>query len=359
VVALLAAGGLLLVGSRASTLSARPAVEGGSGSGPVPLRVLSVTPDGRSGPVAPSTTITVGLTTTLSAHSPMPVLAPPLPGSWSRLPTGQLAFVADGPLLPGTSETLTVPGGPAGLVGDRGQHLGATIATSFVVAPGSILRLQQLLAQLGYLPLSFTPTGPPPPPVGVADQQQGAFAWRWPNQPASLTALWNPGVENEITKGAVMDFESVHGLDTDGIAGPRVWTALLQAAATGAADPHPYGYVFVDQNLPQTATVYQNGAVAVTTPASTGVAAAPTAPGTYQVYLRYQVTTMSGTNPDGSKYVDPGIPWVSYFNGGDALHGFVRSSYGFPQSVGCVELPVASAAAVWPMTPVGTLVTVN
>jgi lipoprotein-anchoring transpeptidase ErfK/SrfK len=67
---------------------------------------------------------------------------------------------------------------------------------------------------------------------------------------------------------------------------------------------------------------------------------------------------MSGTNPDGSKYKDPGIPWVSYFNGGDALHGFVRGSYGYPQSDGCVEMPPANSAVVYPLTPIGTLVTV-
>jgi lipoprotein-anchoring transpeptidase ErfK/SrfK len=67
---------------------------------------------------------------------------------------------------------------------------------------------------------------------------------------------------------------------------------------------------------------------------------------------------MTGTNPDGSHYSDPGIPWVSYFNGGDALHGFVRAHYGFPQSDGCVEMPPANAAVVYPLTPIGTLVTV-
>ena len=68
---------------------------------------------------------------------------------------------------------------------------------------------------------------------------------------------------------------------------------------------------------------------------------------------------MTGTNPDGSHYSDPGIPWVSYFNGGDALHGFVRSSYGFPQSDGCVEMPPDHAEVVFPYTPIGTLVTVS
>jgi lipoprotein-anchoring transpeptidase ErfK/SrfK len=67
---------------------------------------------------------------------------------------------------------------------------------------------------------------------------------------------------------------------------------------------------------------------------------------------------MQGTNPDGTTYDDPDVPWASFFNGGDALHGFVRATYGSPQSNGCVEMPVATAALVWPLTPVGTLVTV-
>ena len=69
--------------------------------------------------------------------------------------------------------------------------------------------------------------------------------------------------------------------------------------------------------------------------------------------------TMSGTNPDGSHYSDPGIPWISYFNGGDALHGFVRASYGFPQSDGCVEMPITTAGRVYPYTPIGTIVNVT
>ncbi len=68
---------------------------------------------------------------------------------------------------------------------------------------------------------------------------------------------------------------------------------------------------------------------------------------------------MSGTNPDGSHYEDPGIKWVSYFNGGDALHNFDRSSFGTPQSLGCVELPLAASAEIWPYTPIGTLVTIE
>ena len=77
------------------------------------------------------------------------------------------------------------------------------------------------------------------------------------------------------------------------------------------------------------------------------------------MYLRYTSTTMSGTNPDGSHYDDPGVPWVSYFNGGDAVHGFLRGSYGSPQSLGCVELPYSTAQGAYDLMNYGTLVTVT
>ncbi len=105
-------------------------------------------------------------------------------------------------------------------------------------------------------------------------------------------------------------------------------------------------------------TLYENGKETFTTLANTGVSDAPTADGTYPVYLRFTTTTMSGVMPDGKTYHDTGIPWVSYFNGGDALHGFIRASYGYPQSLGCVEMPFAEAGVLWPHTPIGTLVTV-
>jgi hypothetical protein len=36
-----------------------------------------------------------------------------------------------------------------------------------------------------------------------------------------------------------------------------------------------------------------------------------------------------------------------------------RASYGDPQSLGCVELPYNGAAAVWPYTVIGSIVTVD
>src|SRR5712692_3213294 len=85
----------------------------------------------------------------------------------------------------------------------------------------------------------------------------------------------------------------------------------------------------------------------------------PTQLGTFPVFEHIPIGTMSGTNPDGSHYHDPGIRYISYFNGGDAIHAFNRASFGTPQSLGCVELPFASAAKAWAYTPIGTLVTIE
>ena len=331
------------------------AVEAAAHEGP--LSVESLTPAPGAAGVPTDTTVSVHFSVPLSPTSPTPSLTPAVSGVWQEVTPETFAFVASAPFVPSATETVTVPGGSGGVTSATGKTLAQSVTATFTVAAGSTLRLQQLLAQLGYLPVSFTPARPLTAPQEAAQAQEGSFEWRW-NEPASLVGLWAVGAANPITKGAVMAFESQHDMKTDGLAGPAVWQQLLADASAGTIDPSPYNYVYVTKTLPETTTVYSDGTAVYSTRANTGVAAAPTASGTFPVYLRYKVTTMSGTNPDGSKYVDPGIPWVSYFNGGDALHGYVRGSYGYPQSDGCVEMPPANAAVVYPLTPIGTLVTV-
>ena len=348
-----AAGGAIVI-SRSHFSSA--SASDSSAAPPVHLGVATTAPTGND--VATGSTISVQFTTDLAPGSPMPTLTPPVAGQWAVLSPSLLQYQATGPLVPGTTETVTVPGGRDGVVGSRGQHMDANFISAFTVAQGSTLRLQQLLAELDYLPLSFTAATPVASPTQEGNDQVGTFSWRWANLPASLTSLWTAGTYNVITKGAVMNFESQHQLTTDGLAGPEVWSDLLAAAQSGQGNALPYGYVYVSKDLPENTTVYENGTEVYNTLANTGVASVPTPDGTWPVYARYTVTTMKGTNPNGTKYVDPGIRWVSYFFQGDALHGYPRASYGFPQSDGCVEMPIAHAAVVFPLTPLGTLVTV-
>jgi len=66
----------------------------------------------------------------------------------------------------------------------------------------------------------------------------------------------------------------------------------------------------------------------------------------FPVFVRYKVTTMRGTNPDGSKYVDPGIPWVSYFNGATPCTASSVAVTGPPERRLRRDAP-ANAAVVW------------
>jgi peptidoglycan hydrolase-like protein with peptidoglycan-binding domain len=218
----------------------------------------------------------------------------------------------------------------------------------------NVLRLQQLLAESGYLPVAFKGRGRQP--LYELAPRHGRFHWRF----APMTGLaeqWQPGVYTTVTRAAVMSFEADNDLPLDGVAGRRVWLALTSKPRPVAGAP--YTYVVVREGSPETITIYRNGRSVFTSLANTGIPEAPTALGTYPVYLRYTSTTMSGTNPDGTHYDDPNIPWVSYFNGGDAVHGFLRGSYGSPQSLGCVELPYSSAETAYGLMNYGTLVTVT
>jgi hypothetical protein len=221
------------------------------------------------------------------------------------------------------------------------------------------------LAQAGYLPLRWSPAEDPVTSTAhtelaaAAEPPPGRFRWRYANTPHELRSLWQTGSWNEIVRGAVMMFEDTHHLDVDGFVGPKVWSALLADTIAGRTRTDGYSYVYVHRNVPQSLTLWHNGQTILRSPGNTGVPAAPTQLGSFPVFEHIPVGTMSGTNPDGSHYHDPGIRWISYFNHGDAIHAFNRASFGTPQSLGCVELPLTAAAKVWPYTPIGTLVTVE
>jgi lipoprotein-anchoring transpeptidase ErfK/SrfK len=322
--------------------------------------VRSTTPKAGALNVAPDTTISVTFSAPVSAQAVRPALSPAVAGTWVQTNTTTLSYELDSPLIPSSQEVLTIPGGSHGLRARDGAVLATSSSVTFEVAPGDTLRLQQLLAQLDFLPVAFVPTSPPPPRADLAQDQPGAFSWRWTGLPSEIASQWTQGTENQITKAAVEAFETQNGLGVDGIAGPAVWTALINDAINGKVDATPYVYVLVNKVIPQTVTLWDNGvAQYVGIPVNTGAAGADTTDGTYAVFEHVRYSDMKGTNPDGSTYDDPNVPYASYFNGGDALHGFVRASYGSPQSNGCVEMSYADAALVWPLTPIGTLVTVE
>jgi peptidoglycan hydrolase-like protein with peptidoglycan-binding domain len=311
-----------------------------------------------------STPITITFNKPVSQvlHGSMPDISPQPQGSWHQVSAHAIQFVpADFGYGLGARVSIGLPGGVR-LVG--AQRSGAGWG-AWTVPQGTTLRLQQLLAVLGYLPLRFQYDGTGPGPntanqlAAAVDPPKGNFTMRYPNTPSALATMWAPGTFGEMTKAAIMAFENSNGMTADGVPGPQVWKTLITDAVQGKNNTFGYTFVQVSEGSPETESTWHSGKTVVSGPVNTGVPAAPTAQGTFAVFEHALSVTMSGTNPDGSHYVDPGIPFVSYFNGGDALHYYPRGGYGYPQSDGCVEMPYGEAEAVYPYTPIGTLVQVT
>src|SRR5439155_20621751 len=253
-------------------------------------------------------------------HAHLPWLSPSATGSWAAVDEHTLVYRPRGYGYGlDTAVKLRLPAAVTPVAGARK----ATRLLIWTTPTGSQLRLQQLLAQLGYLPFHWqagaevaaTRAGQVAAAVHPA---AGTSTWRYLNLPSSLVALWRHGSENVITRGAIMALQNSHDLSVDGYAGRDFWQALIAAAIAGERTAGGYSYVIVHRSQsPQSLTLWRDGRTILTTVANTGIPKAPTALGTFPVYAHLRSTTMRGTNPDGSHYSDPGVPWVSYFNGGD------------------------------------------
>ena len=339
---------------------------------PSPLRLVSARPKTHSTNASFAGRVTLTFSRTLAADTPLPRLKPAGPGSW-KVVGATLQFVPNGHLPVYAKVTIIIPGGAAGVVAADGGRLTTGHTVWFTVGgPSSVLRLQQMLAEAGYLPLRFAvPSGVGSGTVPAISREPGTldlvslrpltgtFRWRYRHIPATLKAVWTRGSSTVLLRGAIMEFEADHHLATDGVAGRAVWTDLLRDVAHHKVTKRPYRYIEVSTAIPERLHVWSDGRIVYSSLCNTGIAVRPTALGTYPVYARYLSTTMSGTNPDGSHYSDPGVPYVAYFNGGDAVHGFIRGSYGWPQSLGCVELPYGPASVVYRYDPLGTVVVIN
>jgi len=377
-----------------------------------PLRLVSISPAPGATDVNGAQPITVTYNQPLPDNVAFPTLSPSVPGSWHR--QGQTAVFTPGTGYSQlTHVSLTVPLDASGTRNATpantsraasgtasGTVDSATTPTAtFTTGTYSVLRLQEVLTQLGYLPFTWTqgPTTQAFVTHGSAAQasstttakgkgkkggpaasapvqahltsttvhQQAVDAYSAPGgtfgfptgYPAELQAQWTPGAANVMTRGALMTFESDHNFGMTAKPTPAIWAALMKAAATNQVSQHGYSYAYVTEDEPETLTIYRNGAPVFHSLANTGGAGTPTPLGTYPVYEKFAYQIMSGTNPGGSHYSDP-VQWVNYFAGGAAIHAFNRYAYGYPQSLGCVELPYESAKQAFPLLPYGTLVTV-
>ena len=183
VAVLVAGGGAYLYLQKSSPAQA-------AGSGPArnanpakgPEHVVSVTPaDGTTG-VNGAAHISVLFSEPLSPTSPMPTLKPAIGGTWQRHGSTAVFVPARG-FSPRTKVTVTVPGGSAGVKSTGGGLLGTSVTGTFRTGKLSNIRIEQLLAQLGYLPLTWAPTTGVAAPLTDAHAQLSAAY----SPPAGLT----------------------------------------------------------------------------------------------------------------------------------------------------------------------------
>ncbi len=384
---------LAAIAPTSAAVASTPAPPGTGATQTTPTAPTPATPTGQTTPSTPATTPTTPSTTSppvkpevrtritglpsgsiadgteslrlrLSAapasDSPMPMLTPSVAGKWSAA-GDVVSFTPTSTLEPCSTYTLTVW---AGTDATGAPPLGSSRRLTLHVACPSLRGLQQALSRLGYLPYAIDAahgrnSGDKPEARALAAR----YAFSPPAARLVASVSDAPGLAygmlDPTTRGALTVFEDDHGLTPTSTPNSSTWASLLAAETLGHRDPVPYTFVTVSESSPETLQVHRGNHVVISTPANTGVAGAETERGTFPIYARYVSTTMTGTNPDGSHYSDPGVPWVNYFNGGDAVHGFPRASYGFPQSNGCVELPIGTAAQVYPLLAIGDLVIVS
>jgi peptidoglycan hydrolase-like protein with peptidoglycan-binding domain len=304
--------------------------------------------------------LTVTLSGAPAADSPTPTLSPAVAGTWTTVGNSAV-FTPASTLQPCSSYTLTVW---AHTHAAGASYLGRRRTIGLNVACPPISGLQQALARLGYLGAKFHPLYIIHIKAGKETRQEAAkLAFHPPRgalapDPSSAPPVQVGHVE-AVTRGALEVYQADHGLEVTGEPNRLTWNSLLSAEAVDHRARTPYTWVSVSESLPETLQVHRGDRVVFTTPVNTGVPGAETEQGIFPIYSRLVSTTMSGTDVDGTKYKVPDVPWVNYFNGGDAVHGYPRSSYGFPQSNGCVELPIEAAHTVFGMLAIGDIVEVR
>jgi len=203
------------------------------------------------------------------------------------------------------------------------------------------------LYNMGYLPFKVISYKP------YKDGYKITYEWDAEDVPPKLVKLSITSKNSILYKSAILRFikdksATIHyniKFNPDNTALASI--ILQQAYKTGFKAKKPFVWVYVDQHIPQKVYVWENGKYIFESPANTGVMGT-TNTGTYMVYLRFKKTEMKGTFPGSNKtYDDPDVPWVNYFYKGEALHGFPRKRYGYPQSAGCVELPIPKAKELY------------
>jgi lipoprotein-anchoring transpeptidase ErfK/SrfK len=136
--------------------------------------------------------------------------------------------------------------------------------------------------------------------------------------------------------------------------GAAATTAKAAPAAKAAAGP--VSGRWIDINLSQQRlTAYQGQTAVLSTLISSGTAGRRTPTGRFSVRTKIPSQTMSGPG-----YYLPGVQYVMYFAGANAIHGtYWHNNFGRPMSHGCVNMRTSEAGWLYRWASIGTPVVVH
>lgn len=118
----------------------------------------------------------------------------------------------------------------------------------------------------------------------------------------------------------------------------------------------------IEVNLSEQRTyLYENETLVNSWSISSGLPGSPTDQGRFRVYAQLYTQDMGREDiTEPPYYFQPDVPWVTYYNADEALHGaYWHNDFGQQKSHGCVNMPVNAAKFVFDWATIGTEVWVH
>lgn len=137
----------------------------------------------------------------------------------------------------------------------------------------------------------------------------------------------------------------------------------VRFASFGSIQAQPHDKWIVVDTSTKRMYAYEQTTLVRTFLISAGAPLTPTVKGQFQIYSKYTVQDMRGSNVDGSQYFQPHVHWINYFYADYAIHGnyWRPTSYfgNINSSHGCVGITDSDAEWIYNWAPIGTTVIVH
>lgn len=176
----------------------------------------------------------------------------------------------------------------------------------------------------------------------------GKIVWTSANQFKFLPeAKWDYDTEVKVTiKRGSKSFTGLRGNSIDREFVSTFTTAPLK---------------LIDINLSnQVLVAYEDGVEVFSCSTVTGKSGYSTPAGNFRIYEKDDYVDMQSSPGDAEYYRVDNVPYVMWVVGGVGIHGaYWRSSFGYTDSHGCINVSVSNAKWLYGWTPVGTPVVIH